>query len=157
ERAEAREVQRAVRAAEVWIVRVVRSGVFRAPAPDRHAEWRVARHLVSAVVATALRLEVVANEIDARELVASAGADRLPAGDVPEAGEVHGAKLAGRRLDAHDDEVRLRIRGIGEEHVSLQVLLGRYDVDRLGIAGAALGAEVVADDRTAASAHERTE
>src|SRR5205807_2278746 len=112
-------------------------GLVRAPSPDGDAEASGALHHVTAVVAFSLRREVVTNEIDARVLVSVRRADGHPTRELAEAIEVD-VLVAEGTLRADDDEVRLRIRRIGEEDVALHELAGRDDVDELGVAAPVL-------------------
>src|SRR5579859_173272 len=73
----------------------------RAPSPDGHTERAARRHVVATVVARALRLEVVAHEVDARVLEEVGRPDRLPPSELARAVErdVGEAALAARSRD----------------------------------------------------------
>src|SRR6185312_10361521 len=128
---------RGVRVARVLAVDAGRrrAGFARSPAPDGQRVRAVAVRFVRAVVAAALTGEIVANQIAPRNFVLARRADGLPAGERPGAVERDVVELVVRALLANEDEVRLRIRGIGEEDVARQVLAGRDDVDELRVAG----------------------
>ena len=87
------------------------------------------------VVAVALRLEVVAHQIDAGVLEVARLADGHPTRERAGAVERHVGEALGP-LHPHDDEVGLRVRGVREEDVLVQELRRRDDVDELGVAAA---------------------
>src|ERR1700689_2091614 len=70
------------------------AGFGAAPAPDGHTERRRALDLVAAVVARALRVEVVTHEVDARELVIAAASYGLPPRERPRAVECYVGEAA---------------------------------------------------------------
>src|SRR5688572_31759173 len=85
-----------VRAARIGIAHVLRveanayvARLLRSPAPHGETERLTALDLVAAVIALALRLEVVTNEIEARVLELSGPTERLPSLDRTGAVERH--------------------------------------------------------------------